>query len=71
MDKRELKEKIYEELKKGFYVSHHDIALQYEIKEMTAIEILEELKEERKVELIPVSSGNQLDPNNSTFYRKR
>ena len=71
MNKKGLKEKIYEELKRGVPVSHHDIATQYGIEEMTAIEILEELKAERKVELIPVRSGNQLDPNNSTFYKKR
>ena len=71
MDKRELKEKIYEELKRGVPVSHHDIAAQYEIEEVTAGEILEILRQERKIELMPARLGNRLDTNNSTFYRKR
>ena len=33
MNKKGLKEKIYEELKKGVLVSHHDIVMQYGIKE--------------------------------------
>lgn len=70
MDKRELKEKIYEELKRGVPVSHNSIAEQYEIDEMTAIKILEELKEERKIELMSATLGNSIDSNCSTLYMK-
>lgn len=71
MEIEKLKEKIYAELKKGVLMSHHDIAMQYGIKEMTTIEILEELMAERKVELVPAQLGNSINSNCSTFYRKR
>ncbi len=71
MEIGKFKEKIYAELKKGVLVSHRDIASRYETEEMTAIKILEELKEERKVELVPATLGNSIDSNCSTLYMKR
>ena len=70
MESEKLKEKIYEELKKRDPVSHNSIAEQYKIDEMTAIKILEELKAERKVELVPATLGNLIDSNCSTLYMK-
>ena len=71
MESEKLKEKIYAELKKRVPVSHNSIAEQYEIDEMTAIKILEELMAERKVERLSVPLENPIDSNSSTFYIKR